>query len=1337
MASRRDKISKALAQPAQAGLDTGLSTSRAQDPDRSSARPSPLDKTMPTYQLRGVAVDFPHEAYACQLDFMSSVIEALQTGQHALLESPTGTGKTLCLLCAALAWQQTTAQPTVSTDGNGVGSVDSGRAAPRSRIVYASRTHSQLQQVIRELKLAVRHGSYDPAMCVLGSRDQMCVHPEVSELRGVRQKAMCKSHVASRTCNYREGVEAFIRRRRQRAEIHDIEDLGELGRRELVCPFFAVRELQANADIIFLPYNYLIDKSVRRSLETNLDLAGSVLIFDEAHNLEGLCSDASSLDLHTTDLQNAVREVETVMRMLGSSADLDSQCSSDELEMLKGLLEGIVRELDAVVISKPEGLAHDGQWALEFFDRATKGQLNFATRDMLLDLIDRVVSSLSSASDPSQNQDTLCVQKVGALIALVFQAVSKEESLQHSKFYKVHIHVDPNMKPARRNFGEFTSIRGQRQSGGRIFGYWCFNPGIAMQSLHAYGIRSVILASGTLSPLPSFAAEFQTNFAVTLENPHVISHDQIFVGVLQKGPSNYKLNSSYQTRSDPTYQTDLGNAIVNFSRLFRGGMLVFFPSYAVMEQCLDFWSRSRAHTHQGQQGLSIQERISQNKHVVIEPRRTTDLQECMDCYYHHVKLSRERGRGGAVFFAVCRGKVSEGLDFADDNGRAVIITGIPYAAARDPKVMLKKEYQTRAAATSTCGSSACTTGTAAIRPINGEEWYKQQALRAVNQAIGRVIRHKDDFGAILLCDERFGSQVCHLSKWLRPHARCYSKYGEAYGSLMKFFKGKSDTVVHNRRPLLSAASSLTDRDHDVCTNDTVKCLVPTADVAAEVEPTRFYLAPPPEQQHKPSLLEILSKPLSGPKLKRRQQERPAKQSEHQRQDLNEQQQQNADTSTAKLTAAAATVRSVSAAKSDGAALIALSKSVMTPAEFGEMRTLVSKVRDKKLSPTEFCERIVRFISTIRAPESQQLGICIMLAKMLPQNYQQAYQIESTRVFGDIAMQTHSLPISEAQTKSASGASPPVATSHDASASGMPDDRAREPPAVVGQAQEVTRGIKHTEKKSKQGASLFMLQARGILSAGQLSQFKSLLLQVKQDVLPRTEMVVQVLRIFDEVEDAVDRTTLMVNFQEFVTGPDNVAQYQLQIQKRGIVTNSRADAGQARDDVHNSADLKQQRSVAGSLEQEHREGSTQALATEKSAGVPQKRKNTRRYDVIGGSGSHGPAKRRQHVGSRIPGVDRDTPSSGFAAAVAAAPASPVPTSAPESSYRPKSPTDDSSASCQICTICSGREVRLMVARCQHVACETCWHRWLAKTLECRTSSPQPSDQIAVYLTGVLH
>lgn len=44
--------------------------------------------------------------------------------------------------------------------------------------------------------------------------------------------------------------------------------------------------------------------------------------------------------------------------------------------------------------------------------------------------------------------------------------------------------------------------------------------------------------------------------------------------------------------------------------------------------------------------------------------------------------------------------------------------------------------------------------------ISGEAWYMQQAARSVNQAVGRVIRHRYDYGAILLCDERF--KVLHI-----------------------------------------------------------------------------------------------------------------------------------------------------------------------------------------------------------------------------------------------------------------------------------------------------------------------------------------------------------------------------------------------------------------------------------------------------------------------------------------------------------------------------------------------------------------------------------------------
>ena len=53
------------------------------------------------------------------------------------------------------------------------------------------------------------------------------------------------------------------------------------------------------------------------------------------------------------------------------------------------------------------------------------------------------------------------------------------------------------------------------------------------------------------------------------------------------------------------------------------------------------------------------------------------------------------------------------------------------------------------------GSSGQDSAVANVRALTGEAWYVQQASRAVNQAMGRVIRHRHDYGAIILCDERF------------------------------------------------------------------------------------------------------------------------------------------------------------------------------------------------------------------------------------------------------------------------------------------------------------------------------------------------------------------------------------------------------------------------------------------------------------------------------------------------------------------------------------------------------------------------------------------------------
>lgn len=61
----------------------------------------------------------------------------------------------------------------------------------------------------------------------------------------------------------------------------------------------------------------------------------------------------------------------------------------------------------------------------------------------------------------------------------------------------------------------------------------------------------------------------------------------------------------------------------------------------------------------------------------------------MSEYYAKIKDPNIRG---ACFMAVTRGKVSEGLDFADFNGRAVIITGLPYPPFKDPRIVLKQKY---------------------------------------------------------------------------------------------------------------------------------------------------------------------------------------------------------------------------------------------------------------------------------------------------------------------------------------------------------------------------------------------------------------------------------------------------------------------------------------------------------------------------------------------------------------------------------------------------------------------------------------------------------------------
>lgn len=47
-------------------------------------------QTIKSYKISGCNVNFPHSAYGTQLSFMGKVISALEQGDNALLEAPTG-----------------------------------------------------------------------------------------------------------------------------------------------------------------------------------------------------------------------------------------------------------------------------------------------------------------------------------------------------------------------------------------------------------------------------------------------------------------------------------------------------------------------------------------------------------------------------------------------------------------------------------------------------------------------------------------------------------------------------------------------------------------------------------------------------------------------------------------------------------------------------------------------------------------------------------------------------------------------------------------------------------------------------------------------------------------------------------------------------------------------------------------------------------------------------------------------------------------------------------------------------------------------------------------------
>ncbi len=225
----------------------------------------------------------------------------------------------------------------------------------------------------------------------------------------------------------------------------------------------------------------------------------------------------------------------------------------------------------------------------------------------------------------------------------------------------------------------------------------------------------------------------------------------------------------------------MGDAIATVVQSIpSGGVLVFFSSYSNLRKCVLKWrSRQGAsgwQTHQRSGARStIWERLVASKGKVVVERNDsqTDFEVAREEYARTISAT-----GNGLLLAVFRGKMSEGISFNDENARGVICVGIPFPHAFSPSVTAKKAYNDEQ------------------RKINkrldllpGDDWYSQQAYRAIAQALGRCIRHSSDYGTIVLMDSRHcdsgGRREGHLCqahlrlpKWMRHHVKNLSMHSD-------------------------------------------------------------------------------------------------------------------------------------------------------------------------------------------------------------------------------------------------------------------------------------------------------------------------------------------------------------------------------------------------------------------------------------------------------------------------------------------------------------------------------------------------------------------------------
>ncbi|XP_037227775.1 general transcription and DNA repair factor IIH helicase subunit XPD isoform X2 [Falco rusticolus] len=696
--------------------------------------------------IDGLLVYFPYDyIYPEQFSYMLELKRTLDAKGHGVLEMPSGTGKTVSLLSLIVAYQR--ARPLDVT-----------------KLIYCSRTVPEIEKVIEELRKLMDFyekelGEKVPFLgLALSSRKNLCIHPEVSSLRfGKEVDSRCLSLTASYVraqhqhdaslpaCRFFEDFDTHGRDVPLPYGIYNLDDLKAHGRRCGWCPYFLARYSILHANVVVYSYHYLLDPKIADLVSKEL-AKKSVVVFDEAHNIDNVCIDAMGVTITRRTLERCQANVATLQATIQKVKETDAQRLADEYRRLvEGLREASAARHTDLYLANPvlpdevlqeavPGSIRTGEHFVGFLRRLL-GYVGARLRGghvvresppaFLRDLRDKVCIERKPLRFCAERLRSLlvalAVPDLGSFAPLTLLANFATLVSTYSRGFTIIIEPFDDKTPSIAN---------------PVLHFSCLDASVAIKPVFER-FQSVIITSGTLSPLdmypkildfrPVTMATFTMTLARTCLCPMIVG----------RGNDQVAITSKFESREDIAVLRNCGALLLELSAVVPDGLVAFFTSYRHLEGVVAAWY---------EQG--ILENIQRNKLIFIETQDGAETSVALEKYQE----ACENGRG-AILLSIARGKVSEGIDFVHHYGRAVVMFGVPYVYTQSRILKARLEF---------------------LRDqfqIRENDFLTFDAMRHAAQCVGRALRGKTDYGLMVFADKRFAraDKRGKLPRWIQDH----------------------------------------------------------------------------------------------------------------------------------------------------------------------------------------------------------------------------------------------------------------------------------------------------------------------------------------------------------------------------------------------------------------------------------------------------------------------------------------------------------------------------------------------------------------------------------------